>query len=123
MMTNDKQTAAIARYRGTAGLIKKLPAKAARRARADRKRYAEQYVLERRGRVLCEPVRMVRFLVDVCGLTMQEASRAVRAALRDNQCGAWPSAKTVDGMAGEIYRCTGDMPDAMSMARFLGWAW
>ena len=65
---------------------------------------------------------MVRFLVDVCGLTMQEASKAVRAALRSNQCGAWPSAKSVDGLAAEIYRRTGDMPDAMSMARFLGWA-
>jgi hypothetical protein len=80
-MMHDKQTAAIARYKAMAGLIKDPPAKAARRARADRKRYAEQYVLERRGRVLCEPVRIVRFLVDVCGLTMQEASRAVRASL------------------------------------------
>jgi len=119
---HDKQTAAVARYRAMAGLIKKPPPKAARRAREDRKRYAAQYVLLRRGRLVCEPVRMVRFLVDVCGLTMQEASRAVRAALRSNQCGAWPVAKSVDGLAAEIYRRTGDMPDAMSMARFLGWA-
>jgi hypothetical protein len=118
----DKLTAAVARYRAMAGFIKKLPPKAARRAREDRKRYAADYVLVRRDRALCEPVRMVRFLVDVCGLTMQEASRAVRAALRSNQCGAWPAAKSVDGLVAEIYRRTGAMPDAMSMARFLGWA-
>jgi hypothetical protein len=121
-MTQDKQSAAIARYRAMAGLIKKLPPKAARRARADRKRYAARYVLQRRGRAVCEPVRMVRFLVHVCGLTMRDASKAVRTALRNNECGAWPAAKSADGMAAEIYRRTGDMPDAMSMARFLGWA-
>lgn len=122
MMMDDKQTAAVARYRAMAGLIEKLPAKAARRARGDRKRYAEEYVLQRKGKTLCDPVRMVRFLVDVCGLTMQEASKAVRTALRNNECGAWPAAQSVKGMAEELYRRTGDMADAMSMARFLGWS-
>ena len=121
-MMQDKQTAAVARYRAMAGQMKDLPPAAARRAKADQKRYASRYVLLRRGRAVCEPVRMVRFLVDVCGLTMQEASKAVRTALRNNQCGAWPVGKGVDSLAAEIYRRTGDMPDAMSMARFLGWA-
>jgi hypothetical protein len=122
MMDNGKLEAAVYRYQAMAGLKQKLPPKAARRAREDRKRYAEEYVLQRKGKTLCDPVRMVRFLVDVCGLTMQEASKAVRAALRSNQCGAWPAAKSVEGMAEELYRRTGDMADAMSMARFLGWS-
>ena len=121
-MEQDKLSAAVARYRAMAGLKEGLPPKAARRAREDRKRHAEKYLLQRKGKTLCEPVRMVRFLVDVCGLTMQEASKAARAALRENQCGAWPAAKTVEGMAEEVYRRTGDMADAMSMARFLGWS-
>jgi hypothetical protein len=121
-MENDKQTAAVARYQAMAGLKQELPRRAARRAREDRKRYAGEYVLERKGKALCDPVRMVRFMVDVCGLTMQEASKAVRAALRDNRCGAWPAAKSVEGMAEELYRRAGDMADAMSIARFLGWS-
>ena len=121
-MIVDKETAAIARYLGMAGLLKDAPPAAARRAKADRKRYGAQYVQTRRGAPVCDPVRMVRFLVNVCGLTMQEASKAVRSALRNNQCGPWPAGKSVEAMAAEIYRRTGDLPDAMSMARFLGWA-
>jgi hypothetical protein len=121
-MENAKLEAAVYRYQAMAGLKKDLPPKAARRAREDRKRYAEEYVLERKGKTLCDPVRMVRFLVDVCGLTMQEASKAVRAALRRENCGAWPAAKSIKGLAEELYRRTGDMADAMSMARFLGWS-
>src|SRR4051812_43038730 len=96
VMEHEKLQAAIDRYRAMAGLLKKLPAKAARRAREDRKRYAEEYVLQRKGRTLCDPVRMVRFLVNVCGLTMHEASKDVRAALRRTECGAWPSGQSVE---------------------------
>jgi hypothetical protein len=121
-MMRDKGSAAVARYQAMAGLMKKLPPRAARRAREDRKRYGEEYVLRRKDKTLCDPVRMVRFLVKVCGLTMQEASKAVRAALRHNQCGVWPGGKSVGSLACEIYRRTKDLPDAMSMARFLGWS-
>ena len=37
----DKQTAAVARYKAMAGQLKKLPPKARRRARLDRKRSGE----------------------------------------------------------------------------------
>jgi hypothetical protein len=122
MMNSEKLEAAVYRYQAMAGLKKGLPPKAARRAREDRKRFAEEYVLQRKDKVLCDPVRMVRFLVDVCGLTMQEASKAVRAALRRTECGAWPSGRSVEKLAAEIYRRTKDLPDAMSFARFLGWS-
>jgi hypothetical protein len=121
-MENEKLEAAIYRYQAMAGLKQKLPPKAARRARDDRKRYGGDYVLQRKGKALCDPVRMVRFLVKVCGLSMQEASKAVRAALRRTECGAWPGGQSVEKLAAEIYRRTGDLPDAMSFARFLGWS-
>src|SRR5262245_40404699 len=117
VMENAKLEAAVYRYQAMAGLKKALPPKAARRAREDRKRYAAEYVLERKGKILCDPVRMVRFLVAVCGLTLQEASKAVRVALRRTECGAWPSGQSVAKLAAEIYRRTEDLPDAMSMAR------
>ena len=120
-MVLDKQTAAIARYRAMAGLLTKLPAKAARRAKADQKRYAARYVTKRRGRPACDPLKMVRFLVDVCGLTLIEASCAVRAAIRAGGCGAWPGARDSKGMANRLYRDTRDVLEAVAMARFFGW--
>jgi hypothetical protein len=122
MMVLDKQNAAIARYRAMAGLIKKLPPKAARRAKADQKRYAARYVTKRRGRPVCDPLKMVRFLVDICGLSLKEASCAVRTALRAGGCGPWPRAKDCQGMAKRLYRDTRDVLEAVAMARFFGWA-
>ena len=118
----DKQTAAVARYRAMAGLLKKLPPKAARRAKADQKRHATRYVTRRRGRPACDPLKMVRFLVDVCGLTLREASCAVRTAIMAGGCGAWPGAKDSQGMAKRLYRDTRDVLEAVAMARFFGWA-
>ena len=75
---HDKQSAAMARYRGMAGQMKKLPSKARKRATLDHKRYGARYLKMRRGRVVADTLRMMRFLVEVCGLTLQEAGRAVR---------------------------------------------
>ena len=121
-MIHDKQTAAIARYKAMAGLLNKLPAKAARRAKADQKRYAARYVTKRRGRPACDPLKMVRFLVDVCGLSLNEASCAVRTAIMAGGCGAWPGAKDSKGMAKRLYRDTRDVLEAVAIARFFGWA-
>jgi hypothetical protein len=105
-----------------AGLIKKLPPKAARRAKADQKRHAARYVTCRRGRAVCDPLKMVRFLVDVCGLTLKDASTAVRQAIRAGQCGTLPRRSNAEIMAAALYRQTHDMIDAVAMARFFGWA-
>ena len=120
-MMHDKQTAAIDRYRAMAGLIKKLPPKAARKAKTDQK-YAARYVTNRRGRAVCEPLKMVRFLVAECGLTLKEASCAVRTAMRSGQCGAMPRAGSATKLAADLYRQTRDMIDAVALARFYGWA-
>jgi hypothetical protein len=104
-MMHDKQSAAVARYRAMARLLRKLPPKAARRARADQKRHAARYVTRRRGRPVCDPLKMVRFLVDVCGLSLKEASGAVRTAIMEGGCGAWPGAKDSKGMAKRLYAC------------------
>jgi hypothetical protein len=122
IVTRDKQTAAVDRYRAMAGLLKKLPPKAARRAKADQKHHAIRYVTRRRGRPVCDPLKMVRFLVDVCGLTLKEASCAVREAILAGGCGAWPGAKDSKGMAKRLYRDTRDVLEAVAMARFFGWA-
>ena len=119
---HDKQTAAVARYRAMAGLLRTLPPKAARRAKADQKRHATRYVTRRRGRPVCDPLKMVRFLVDVCGLTLREASCAVRVAIMAGGCGAWPGAGDSKGMAKRLYRDTRDVLEAVAMARFFGWA-
>jgi hypothetical protein len=122
IVTHDKQTAAVDRYRAMAGLLKELPPKAARRAKADQKRHATRYVTRRRGRPVCDPLKMVRFLVDVCGLTLTEASCAVRTAIMAGGCGVWPGAKDSKGMAKRLYRDTRDVLEAVAMARFFGWA-
>jgi hypothetical protein len=122
IVIQDKQTAAVARYRAMAGLLTKLPQKAARRAKADQKRHATRYVTRRRGRPVCDPLKMVRFLVDVCGLTLREASCAVRVAIRAGGCGSWPGARDSKGMAKRLYRDTRDVLEAVAMARFFGWA-
>jgi hypothetical protein len=121
-MMQDKQSAAVARYRAMAGLLKKLPPKAARRAKADQKRHAARYVTRRRGRPACDPLKMVRFLVDVCGLTLKEASGAVRKGIMAGGCGAWPGARDSKGMAKRLYRETRDVLEAVATARFFGWA-
>jgi hypothetical protein len=121
-MVQDKQTAAIARYRAMAGLIKKLPRKAARRAKADQMRYAARYVTKRRGRAVCDPLKMTRFLVDVCGLTLKEASGAVRLAIRTLPCGTLPRRGSAETLAVQLYRQTRDMVDAVAMARFFEWS-
>lgn len=121
-MMHDKQTAAIARYRAMAGLIKKLPPKAARRAKLDQKRHAARYVTKRRGRPACDPLKMTRFLVDVCGLSLKEASVAVRRAIRTLPCGTLPRRVSAETMAADLYRQTRDIVDAVAMARFFGWA-
>jgi hypothetical protein len=121
-MIQDKQTAAVARYRAMAGLLKNLPPKAARRAKADQKRHAARYMTKRRGKPACDPLKMVRFLVEVCGLSLKEASCAVRTSVRAGGCGPWPRAKDSQGMAKRLYRDTRDVLEAVAMARFFGWA-
>jgi hypothetical protein len=121
-MNHDKQTAAIARYRAMAGLIKKPPRQAARQAKADQKRYAERYVTTRRGRPVCDPLKMTRFVVDVCGLTLKEASAAVRLAIRTLPCGTPPRRGSAETIAAQLYRQTRDMVDAVAMARFFEWS-
>ena len=61
-MNHDKLTAAVARYQAMAGQLKDLPVAEARRAKADQRRYADQY-LPKRGKRLAEPLFMIRFLV------------------------------------------------------------
>ena len=68
--------------------MKDLPAAAARRAKADQRRYAEAY-LPKRGKRLAEPLFMIRFLVRVCGLSLREASQAVRAEMLKDQKQSW----------------------------------
>jgi hypothetical protein len=117
----DKGGAAVARYRAMAGLLKKLPPKAARLAKADAKHVAV-YVTKRRGRAVCDPLKMVRFVVDICGLNLKEASCAVRAAIRAGGCGAMPGMRSAEGVAITLYKQARDMPDAVALARFFGWA-
>jgi hypothetical protein len=121
-MMHDKQTAAIARYGAMAGQIKKMPAKARRRARLDRKRYAARYLTVRRGRTVEDPLKLIRFLVEVCGLTLQEAGHAVRKAKVIHGIGRIPTREESVRLAKVLYRQTGDLIDAVSLARFYGWA-
>lgn len=120
-MTLDKQTAAVARYRAMAGQIKDLPLAAARRARADQRRYAETY-LPKRGKRLAEPLFMIRFLVEICGLSLREASQAVRAEMLKDQKQSWePQGEPCCGTADRLLKATGDIFDAVVLARFYGW--
>ena len=98
-MNHDKLTAAVARYQAMAGQMKDLPAAAARRAKADQRRYAEAY-LPKRGKRLAEPLLMIRFLVRVCGLSLRDASQAVRAEMLKDQKQSWePQGEPVCGTA------------------------
>ena len=120
-MNHDKLTAAVARYRAMAGQMKDLPAAAARRAKADQRRYAEAY-LPKRGKRLAEPLLMIRFLVRVCGLSLREASQAVRAEMLKDQKQSWePQGETVLETAEKLLKATGDILDAVVLARFYGW--
>lgn len=120
-MTHDKQTAAIARYKAMAGQIKDLPLAAARRARADQKRYPEEY-LPKRGKGIAGPLKMIRFLVDVCGLSLREATWAVRHEMETLGDRPWePQGEPVEEMARKLYRAAGDLLDAVALARFYAW--
>jgi hypothetical protein len=120
-MKHDKLTAAVARYQAMAGHIKDLPLGAARRAKADQKRYAETH-LPKRGKRLAEPLCMIRFLVRVCGLSLREASQAVRAEMLKDQKQSWePQGEPVCGTADRLLKATGDILDAVALARFYGW--
>jgi hypothetical protein len=118
---HEKQTAAIARYKAMAGQIKNLPLAAARRARADQRRYAEQY-LPKRGKRIAEPLHMMRFLVDVCGLSLREAAWAARREFQKDEEQSWePQGETVEEMAAKLHKATGDVLDAVALCRFYGW--
>jgi hypothetical protein len=120
-MTDDKLTAALARYRAMAGQVKDLPADAARRAKADQRRYGARY-RPQRGKRLAEPLCMIRFLVDVCGLSLREASHAVRTELQKDPKQPWePDGETVEETAEKLRRAVGDTLDAVALARFYAW--
>jgi hypothetical protein len=120
-MTDDKLSAAVARYQAMAGQMKDLPAAAARRAKADQRRYAEAY-LPKRGKRLAEPLFMIRFLVNVCGLSLREASQAVRAEMLKDLKQSWePQGEPCCGTADRLLKATGDILDAVALARFYGW--
>jgi hypothetical protein len=120
-MMHDKGSAAIARYRAMDGKIEDLPLAAARRARADQKRYGEEY-LPKRGKRIAEPLKMTRFLVDVCGLSLREAARAVRQELVRADEWSWePQGEPEAEMARKLYKAAGDMMDAVALARFYAW--
>jgi hypothetical protein len=120
-MAHDKLTAAVARYQAMAGHIKDVPVGAARRAKADQRRYAEAH-LPKRGKRQAEPLFMIRFLVSVCGLSLREASQAVRAEMLKDQKQSWePQGETVLEIAEKLLKATGDILDAVVLARFYGW--
>jgi hypothetical protein len=120
-MEHDKLTAAVARYQAMAGQMKDLPAAAARRAKADQRRYAKAY-LPKRGKRLAEPLFMIRFLVSVCGLSLREASQAVRAEMLKDQKQSWEAqGQPCCGTADRLLKATGDILDALVLARFYGW--
>ncbi len=117
----DKPTAAVARYQAMAGRMKDLPAAVARQARADQRRHAETY-LPKRGKRLAEPLFMIRFLVEICGLSLREASNAVRAELQKDPKQSWePDGETVDETAEKLRKAAGDILDAVALARFYAW--
>jgi hypothetical protein len=124
MMIADKQSAAIARYMAMAGRVKKLPPKARRRARLDQKRYAVRYLTVKRGKGVVEDLKLIRFMVEVCGLTLQEAGRGVRKARYVRGFGSRhvPGPEEAARVAKSLYRQTGDLIDAVSLARFYGWS-
>ena len=116
----DKLSAAVARYQAMAGQMKDLPLAAARRAK-DQRRHAEAY-LPKRGRRLAEPLFMIRFLVEICGLTLREASKAARAEMLKDEKQSWePQGETVHETAHRLLKATGDILDAVALARFYGW--
>ncbi len=120
-MTSDKQIAAVARYLAMAGQMKSMPVAAARQAKADQRKYAEAY-LPKRGKRLAEPLFMIRFLVDVAGLSLREASQAVRAEMLKDQKQSWePQGEPVCGTADRLLKATGDILDAVALGRFYGW--
>jgi len=117
----EKVNAAIVRYRAMAGQMKGLPAAASRRAKADRKRYATRY-LPRRGKRLAEPLFMIRFLVDVCGLNLRDAAQAARAAMLKDQRQSWePQGESVRETADKLLKAAGDILDAVALSRFYAW--
>src|SRR5208337_223402 len=121
-MTDDKLTAAVARYLAMAGQLKGLPPAAERRAKADQRRYAEAY-LPKRGKRLAEPLFIIRFLVDVCGLSLRDAANAVRAEMQKDPKQPWePDGETVDETAKKLRKAAGDILDAVALARFYAWS-
>jgi hypothetical protein len=120
-MNPEKLTAAVARYQAMAGQVTDLPAAAVRRAKADQRRYGGQY-LPRRGKRLAEPLCNIRFLVDVCGLSLREAAKAARAEMLKDEKQSWePQGDTVRETADKLLKATGDILDAVALARFYGW--
>ena len=120
-MEEVKSRAAIARYHAMAGQLKDLPAAAARQAKADQRRYAGRY-LPRRGKRLAEPLFMIRFFVEVCGLSLREASHAARTEMLKDRKQAWePQGEPVCGSADKLLKAAGDILDAVALARFYGW--
>jgi hypothetical protein len=121
MMGQDKPSAAIARYLAMAGQLNGLPTAAARRAKADQKRYAAQY-LPKRGKRLAQPLCMIRFLVDVCGLSLRDAAQAVRAQMLEDHKQSWePQGETVRETADKLLKAAGDILDAVALSRFYAW--
>jgi hypothetical protein len=121
MSIPEKTHAAIARYQAMAGQIKDLPLAAARRARADQKRHAERYVTLKRGKAVSEPLKITRFLVEICGLSLQEAVWAVWREL-EKHVPVWePQGQSATEMAQRLYKATGDVMEAVALARFYGW--
>jgi hypothetical protein len=101
-----------------AGQIKDLPLAAARRARADQKRYAEAY-LPKRGKGIHAPLKVARFLVEVCGLSLRDATWAVRRDLERGDDQSWqPQGESEAEMARKLHRATGDIFEP----NFGGWS-
>ena len=63
---------------------------------------------------------MIRFLVDVCGLSLRDAAQAVRAEMLKDQRQSWePQGETVPETADKLLKAAGDILDAVACRDFM----
>jgi hypothetical protein len=108
-----------ARYAVMAGIDKNMTTE----GRKDRLRFGAKYLCYVDGEPALQPLKIIRFGVDVCGLTMRQATYAVRYMIEDLKLSFNHYGDNPRKIAAEFLHCTGDIFEAVALARFLEWVY
>ena len=74
----DDVDAALRRYEAMDGVLRNTPEAVVRQGEADRRRFGDRYIRRNsEGRSVWDPVMVIRFLVEACGIPLAESRDAV----------------------------------------------